>query len=55
MGDADEPDAPPLPQPLECPQMRAPIDEIVDLQDVDVVGFEQSKRVVDLRFALVAN
>ena len=32
--------------------MRAPIDQIMDLQDVDVVGFEQPKGLVDLRFAL---
>ena len=32
--------------------MRLPIDQIMDLQDIDIVGFEQPEGVVDLRFAL---
>jgi hypothetical protein len=52
MGNPDEPDAPPIAQPLKRPQMRAPVDQIMDLQDVDVVGLEEPEGVVDLRFTL---
>src|SRR4029434_7625082 len=40
MGNADKPDAPPIAQPLERSQMRAPIDQIMDLHAIDLVVFE---------------
>jgi hypothetical protein len=55
MGDADIADPTFAPEPPQCREMHAPIDQIVDLHQVDDVAAQQACRALHLRKAGLAS